>query len=301
MPGASTWTLFRCQACGRAVSVRTRRCPRCKAWTGVPLADPSMDRRLESLRAFGIFAGLWTGATAFAFMIGFHELAAGMTGALAVFLIVSHALVPWHAAGWVLAELAWGFATVFGAVGLRHAGWGLLLVIVPASLLAIMLRSRTRYLGRLRGEPAPGPNMPVPSSLPAPGPCASCHRRDAELVAPIYVLSLGRVTLRNLGRFRNLCPSCARFNALPASLFTFFFGWWGIPWGFVWTPQALHANFTSGGLAVDSAEAREIRQRETEEGSEGASGPLAWVGGLFLLPLAIGFAIAPHMGAIFGK
>jgi hypothetical protein len=233
-------------------------------------------------------------------MIGSHVMAAAVTGALAAFLLLVHTLLPWHAAGWVLAEVAWGAAAVLCVVGLRNAGLGLLLTIVPATLLAIMIRGRARYLRRLRGEPVTEPNMQVPSRLPDPGPCDSCHRRDADFVAPVYVLSLGRVTLRSLGRFRNLCDACARRKALPASLFTLLFGWWGIPWGFVWTPQALHDNLTSGGVAIDSAEAREVRRREAEAGSEGASGPVAWVGGLFLLPVAIGLAIIPHMSAIFG-
>lgn len=32
----------------------------------------------------------------------------------------------------------------------------------------------------------------------------------------------------------------------PYSLLSFLFGWWGIPWGFIWTPMALYTNFSGG-------------------------------------------------------
>lgn len=298
MNRASIWSVFRCQSCERIVSVRTRRCPRCKSWTGVPHADPSLDRRLESLRAFGLLSALWAGVAAFAFLLGYGEVAAAVTGAVAALLLFAHALVTWHAAGWVLAEVAWGVTTLVCAFGLRKAGWGLLLTLVPAGLLAIMLCGRRRYLGRLLGEPSGEAHLPVPSVLPEPGPCALCRRRDAEIVAPVYVVSALMFTARYLGRFRSLCSTCARLNALPAVVVTFVLGWWGIPWGLVWTPQAIVDDVVAGGAALDSAEAREVRRREVEDGSEGASGPLAWVGGLFVLPFAILFAVAPLLEVV---
>lgn len=292
-----TWSLFRCQACSRIISVRSRHCPRCKQWTGVGHADPSLDRRLEALRAFGVFAGLWAVVTAFVLMIHFLPAAAAATGALAVTLLVAHLLLPWHAAGWVLAEVAWGLAAALCAVTLRKAGWGALLTVIPVGLLATMLASRRRYLGRLCNEPS-ADNPPVPSQVPSRGPCTSCDGRGADIVAPIYVVSVGWITFRDTGLFRNLCPACARTRAIPASLATLALGWWGIPWGLIWTPQAVIDNLTHGGVTLDSSEYAALRQRATQTGSEGFAGPLAWVGGLLLLPAAIGLAVIPHLAAM---
>jgi len=35
-------------------------------------------------------------------------------------------------------------------------------------------------------------------------------------------------------------------KALPWILISFFFGWWGIPWGFIYTPWVLIVNFGGG-------------------------------------------------------
>jgi hypothetical protein len=36
---------------------------------------------------------------------------------------------------------------------------------------------------------------------------------------------------------------------IPWSILTFFMGWWGIPWGFIYTPKAIAKNL-SGGIDV---------------------------------------------------
>ena len=41
-------------------------------------------------------------------------------------------------------------------------------------------------------------------------------------------------------------------RGLPYSALAFFLGWWGIPWGPIWTIQSLWANF-SGGKDVTNA------------------------------------------------
>ncbi|MEO0535956.1 MAG: hypothetical protein AAF215_19035 [Cyanobacteria bacterium P01_A01_bin.123] len=35
-------------------------------------------------------------------------------------------------------------------------------------------------------------------------------------------------------------------QALPFTLISIFLGWWGIPWGPIYTIQSLHTNFTGG-------------------------------------------------------
>ena len=290
---------FRCQGCERIVSVRTRKCPRCKAWTGLGHADPSVDRKLEALRTFGSFAALWTGLTACLFAIE-RPVPAIVVGALSALMLAAHLLVPWHEAGWRAAEIVWGVAALVCAVGLRNAGSGVALALVPAVLLGVLLITRQRFLARLRGEPAP-PSAPPPSTLPARGACSSCGGRGADVVAPIYVASLITVTIREPGRFRNLCPRCARFRAFPAALASATLGWWGIPWGLIWTPQAILDNLEHGGVRLDSAELAALRAREVADGSAGAAGPLALFGGLLVLPVAMALAILPHLQAIIGR
>ncbi len=291
---------FRCQACDRIVSVRSRCCPWCKSWTGLGHADPSIDRKLEALRAFGCFAGLWTGLPAVAFAFG-NPSAAAIAGIVAAMLLVAHLVVPWHAAGWFAAEIAWGVATLVCAIALRRAGWGLSLSLVPAGLLASMLVAHRRFVARLRGEQVPETGTAPRSEFPDRGPCTSCGRRDAEVVAPLYVVSVGVFTFRRTGRFRNLCTACGRLSAIPATVASFTLGWWGIPWGLLWTPNAILDNLERGGVALDSRTLAELRTQEAREGTAGILGPLAWAGGLFLVPLAIGFAIIPHLDVILGR
>jgi hypothetical protein len=35
-------------------------------------------------------------------------------------------------------------------------------------------------------------------------------------------------------------------KSLPWTLLSFFLGWWGIPWGFIYTPQVLYKNLNGG-------------------------------------------------------
>ena len=35
-------------------------------------------------------------------------------------------------------------------------------------------------------------------------------------------------------------------KSLPFTLISLFFGWWGLPWGFIYTPMALATNLGGG-------------------------------------------------------
>ena len=35
-------------------------------------------------------------------------------------------------------------------------------------------------------------------------------------------------------------------RSLPYTLISFFLGWWGIPWGFIYTPQVIYKNLNGG-------------------------------------------------------
>jgi hypothetical protein len=43
---------------------------------------------------------------------------------------------------------------------------------------------------------------------------------------------------------------------LPYSLLTLLLGWWGLPWGFIYTPLALYTNFSGGCDVTDQVLAR---------------------------------------------
>jgi hypothetical protein len=69
-------------------------------------------------------------------------------------------------------------------------------------------------------------------------------------------VSLVLVTLRRPSRpvrVRSLAGALLR--GLPWTLATLLLGWWGVPWGFVYTPLALATNL-SGGRALTADEWR---------------------------------------------
>jgi hypothetical protein len=45
----------------------------------------------------------------------------------------------------------------------------------------------------------------------------------------------------------------------------------------------------------------ELKAKEVREGTAGVLGSLVWIGGLFLVPLAMGLAMIPHLDAILGR
>jgi len=51
----------------------------------------------------------------------------------------------------------------------------------------------------------------------------------------------------------------AAMKSLPWTLLSFFVGWWGIPWGFIYTPQVIYKNL-NGGADVTSYVLAAVRQ-----------------------------------------
>jgi len=65
-----------------------------------------------------------------------------------------------------------------------------------------------------------------------------------------YCISFVVVTLRRTSRVHQLKPGeSGLLKGLPYTLLTVLFGWWGIPWGVVYTPLAL-LTYLSGGRDV---------------------------------------------------
>jgi DnaJ-like protein len=94
------------------------------------------------------------------------------------------------------------------------------------------------------------PSAPRPAIDPIK--CSSCGAVSAQprYVIFWYVISLIFVTSRRTmqGVF---CPSCASRTAVQASAITWLLGWWGFPWGPIWTIGALCTNLTGGTKPAD--------------------------------------------------
>jgi hypothetical protein len=62
-----------------------------------------------------------------------------------------------------------------------------------------------------------------------------------------YCVSLIFVTLRRPGCIRFVKPGKDTLvHGLPYTLYTLLLGWWGIPWGLVYTPAVLYTNLRGG-------------------------------------------------------
>jgi DnaJ domain len=85
-----------------------------------------------------------------------------------------------------------------------------------------------------------------------PLPCSSCGAVSAQprYIIFWYVISLIFVTSRRTmqGVF---CPSCAAKTAVRASTISWLLGWWGFPWGPIWTIGALYRNMLNSTQPAD--------------------------------------------------
>jgi hypothetical protein len=62
-----------------------------------------------------------------------------------------------------------------------------------------------------------------------------------------YCISLIFITLRRPSRVVRLRPgSTGLLRGLPYTIISLLFGWWGLPWGLVYTPLTLRTNLTGG-------------------------------------------------------
>jgi hypothetical protein len=78
--------------------------------------------------------------------------------------------------------------------------------------------------------------------------CARCGGVDQTLRSASfwYIVSLIVISFRR-GGAAVLCASCRRYRAIEYSAISVLAGWWGIPWGIVWTLHALANNLRGGG------------------------------------------------------
>jgi hypothetical protein len=89
-------------------------------------------------------------------------------------------------------------------------------------------------------------SIPFPSQQFGPG---EAHQPDAKgrWVLYEYCISLIAVTLRRTSRPIYLRPGqYAWLRGLPYVVVSLALGWWGLPWGMIYTPVTIFANLTGG-------------------------------------------------------
>lgn len=95
---------------------------------------------------------------------------------------------------------------------------------------------------KIKGRDATAPKAP-----PEPIACSVCGKVTAQ---PRYVIfyevksfifATTRTPIQGI-----FCSACAEKKALRATAITWVLGWWGIPWGFIYSLQAIFANLFGG-------------------------------------------------------
>jgi len=75
-------------------------------------------------------------------------------------------------------------------------------------------------------------------------------KHGGKFVVYLWVVSLLIVTFKRPSKIHYIPPGESAFvRGLPYTLCSVLFGWWGIPWGILYTAQAILEN-TSGGKDV---------------------------------------------------
>lgn len=277
--------LPRCDSCKRPVAQRWRKCPWCNAQRNFPWFRhyPSIDRELDTYRRFAVGTALWP--IVCAVFLALAESRTSIPFSIIGLLTLGIAMVsPLHPVAWRL-SIAW------------WAIWGVALVVVtgfvPAALMSLLLllpagwalKRDRKVIARLAGLEPAGP--PPKSEVPRRGRCEWCDSPDAELAAPLAVISLGFVTMRFPGKYVSVCHRHAWLASLGPSLITLVLGWWGIPWGPIWSLDALARNVSDGGVLMCSELADELREQERETGSAEDEMPLADLTFGFVLGLLV--------------
>ena len=72
-------------------------------------------------------------------------------------------------------------------------------------------------------------------------------QRGGRIVVYQYCISLLVITFRRNSPAQFIrAGENATVKGLPYTLLTFVLGWWGFPWGFIYTPQVLYKNLNGG-------------------------------------------------------
>ncbi len=106
---------------------------------------------------------------------------------------------------------------------------------------------RAKYDANCAAQPDSEPNQINPVK------CSVCSAISAQPRYVIfssvfsYLLATSRHAVQGI-----FCPSCARTKAIKASLITWLFGWWGFPWGPIFSIGALVKNISGGEIPVEA-------------------------------------------------
>jgi hypothetical protein len=77
-------------------------------------------------------------------------------------------------------------------------------------------------------------------------------QRGGKVIVYQYVVSIVVMTFKRNAPVQFLkAGESAVVRGLPWTLLSLLAGWWGIPWGFIYTPQVLYKNL-NGGVDVTS-------------------------------------------------
>lgn len=80
-----------------------------------------------------------------------------------------------------------------------------------------------------------------------PGELAEHVARGGKFVVYSYALSFLVVSLKRSSAVHFIKPGeSAVGKSLPYTLLSLFLGWWGLPWGFIYTPWAIIQNLGGG-------------------------------------------------------
>jgi hypothetical protein len=286
--------VVRCASCERRTIARRQRCLRCQRL--MPFAyvrNKAVEQQLDLLSLFGIAAALVLLGGAVMLWFERPEPAIALA-TIAAAVGLSHALLRWFLTAWKTTAIAWTTLLVFAAIELRN---DVLLAIVAASgcffVVTFVMLVYRRLGSYLRGQRI---ETEVAPEAPAHGQCARCGRRAPQAVAPLWCVSLLFMTSVTIGKPKFLCAVHARINAIPATLFSAVFGWWGLPWGLIRTPYVLWQNASSGGQFLDRAVAQSLYDADRD----GYAGWFNFIPGVRSKPIAI-LGLLLFMYIIFGS
>jgi len=250
---------------------------------------PDLERTLTQIALTGLVAAVFLLIYSGILLLSGLRMESFVLAGVAVLLAVSHGSAKWWPWGLTWARAAWW--TLAAA-----ALWLLWPTPLPAIVAVVVTAGAGIYLGTLaprlaaylRGElEEPEAASEDATALLLQGhACEVCSARGCGIVAPVWCVSLLVVTSRRLGRPRILCRRHARWNGLPATLTSAALGWWGLPWGLVWTPTALWQNLSEGGVVLDRPAALRALQ-EQQEGPLAIRSPVVAVLGLGLILLLV--------------
>lgn len=93
-----------------------------------------------------------------------------------------------------------------------------------------------------------GPDQGRTATPVPPVSCQNCGRVDETLRAAIfqYVVSIVILSFKRVGEAGILCKECRTGAALRFTTLSLLFGPWGLPWGVLWTLEAIFVNLRGG-------------------------------------------------------